>query len=179
MSSRVRLEQDVAWMVVAAYHGEATEEGVRGLLDQAVRRKARSDVRTCLRLLSYFYLAEEKKLAEIVAQIARGIDEDESTAVTVSHVLALRALLTRDPADALAASRSVHARSRSGASIPVEVWLEELGHPLEPQETQWLIPYEQVRANWMGIAERIIERAKATVEQRQSDPSTAEGTRAP
>lgn len=172
-SSRVSLEKEVSWMVFDSIRGEATEERVNELLERATRRKARGDVRTCLRLLAYFYLAEKEKLDGIIERIRRGIVEDESVAVTVTHLLALRALLTRDPQDALEARRSMHVQRRGGASIPVEVWLEELGHPLEPQETQWLIPYEQVRANWMRIAEGIIQRARECAERRESSSYVA------
>jgi hypothetical protein len=50
---------------------------------------------------------------------------------------------------------------RGDSWIPIEIWLEELGHPLPPVETQWLIPYEQVRENWLNIGHGMIERAEA------------------
>ena len=46
-------------------------------------------------------------------------------------------------------------------SIPLKVRLEELGSAREPVETQWLMPYEQVRENGLKVAEGIVERAKA------------------
>lgn len=160
-SARIQLELDVVALVVDAHEGLATEEQSLALLEESTRRKYRSGVRTCLRVLGYFHLADEPKLREIIGRIDRTIDEDETNALTVAHLLALRALLTGDPADALAAHASVRPGPRGAVSIPVEVWLEELGYPLDPVETQWLIPYEQVRANWMRVAEGIIARAKA------------------
>lgn len=160
-SARVQLEFDVGQLVVDASQGRATEDQALVLLEQATRRKHRGSIRSCLRVLAYFHLADEPKLREIIMRIEKGIDEDEINALTVAHLLALRALLTRDPDDACAAYESVRPGPRGAVSIPVEVWLEELGYPLEPVETQWLIPYEQVRENWLKVAEGIIERAKA------------------
>ncbi|HMR47843.1 MAG TPA: toll/interleukin-1 receptor domain-containing protein [Arachnia sp.] len=159
-SARVQLEQDVSWLVVDAYQGRVGETEVLELLDRSTRRKHRGSIRTCLRVLAYFHLADESKLNEIIARIKRGIDEDETNGLTVPHLLALRALLTHDPDHARVAYESVRPGPRGAVSIPVEVWLEELGYPLEPVETQWLIPYEQVRENWLKVAAGIIERAK-------------------
>ena len=162
-SARIRLEKDVSGLVIDAFEGLATEERTLALLEQAERRRHRASVRTCLRVLAYFHLADEPKFREIVERIEKGIDEDETNALTVAHLLSLRALLTGDPEDARAAYESVRPGPRGAVSIPVEVWLEELGYPLDPVETQWLIPYEQVRANWMKVADGIVERARAAI----------------
>lgn len=126
-------------------------------------------MRTALHVLSYLMLADGAKLSQVHQKLTRSIDDEESTASTVPAVLALRALLTRESSDAAAARASVtEAGEVKAARISVEVWLEELGFPLEVPPTQWLIPYEQVRENWLNVARRVIERAKA------APPLTAE-----
>jgi hypothetical protein len=169
-SARVALEQEIGWLALDAVQGRASEDRILALLAESTRRRYRAGIRTCLRVLGYFYLADEPTLGEIIRRVDKGIEDDETNALTVAHLLSLRALLTGDPADARAAHESVRPGPRGMASIPVEVWLAELGYPLEPVETQWLIPYEQVRANWMRIAEGIIQRARECAERRESSP---------
>ena len=110
--------------------------------------------------LGMLQLADDGAFSEIVERVARGMDTDESSTNTLTDLLALRAMLTGNPADAEAARESVRTGPRGVAWIRTEVWLEALGHPLDPMPTQWLIPYEQVRQNWLDIADGIIERAK-------------------
>lgn len=160
-STRTKHESIVGYLGWDAMLGQVTLRQVDEILEQASIRRTRGDIRTCLRALGYLLLDDAAKLQELVERIRKGIANDSSMAPTASHLLALRALYTRDPADGLVAYESVRPGSRGASWIPVEVWLEELGYPLDPVETQWLIPYEQVRKNWMTIADGVIQRAKA------------------
>ncbi len=81
-----------------------------------------------------------------------------------SQVAALRAMLTRDVADAQYARSLVGNRESRGASwISAEIFLEELGVPLDPVPTQWVEPYEDVRDRWLDIGWGTVARAKERI----------------
>lgn len=128
--------------------------------------RSRPGIRRCLRALGYFYLAEGGGLEGIVERVQRTMEEDESVDHTAAHLLALRARMTGASADIERARKAARTGLRVPEWIPTEVWLEDLGHPLDPVETQWLIPYEQVRDNWLRIGDGIIERAKKNATDR-------------
>lgn len=44
--------------------------------------------------------------------------------------------------------------------IPVEMLLDHIGYPLPTMETQWLEPYETVRARWIGHYKRLLNRGQ-------------------
>jgi hypothetical protein len=75
--------------------------------------------------------------------------------------LALRAWATRS--DALAREAHAVAASaefRSQSWVGAEILLEDLGHPLDPVESQWLEPFDIVRRRWLDIFSGIVERAR-------------------
>lgn len=160
ISQRVRLEGDSGFLWVDTCLGRAESARARSTLEDAVRRGARGDVRRCLLVLGSLHLADDALFNQVVERVARGLSGDQSSANTLADLLALRAMLTGDPADALAARESVRPGPRGMEWIRTEVWLEALGYPLDPMPTQWVIPYEQVRRNWLDVAAGIIERAK-------------------
>jgi hypothetical protein len=113
-------------------------------------------------VLGYFLLAQPEAFADHIDRTQQLKRSYDSASTSVAHLLALRALMTGSAEDAQAARDAVDEISGRGAGwISTEVFLEELGHPLPPVPTQWTIPYDQVRRNWLNIADGIIERAKA------------------
>ncbi|MDR0784129.1 MAG: toll/interleukin-1 receptor domain-containing protein [Propionibacteriaceae bacterium] len=160
-SKRFQAEREVADLLRRSRLEWVSPAEVQAYLDRAVNRRARGDHRTCLMVLGYTCLAQPTSFGALVANVNELMRSYDSTASTVAHLLALRALLTGSNADAKAAHDAVNTDAFRGAAwISVEVWLEELGYPLPPVPTQWTIPYEDVRKNWLEIAYGIIERAK-------------------
>lgn len=80
----------------------------------------------------------------------------------IGELLALRAYFTRDVDEIRAAVAAVQGHSSWTSNyLLTELLLADLGAPLPPtgQAEEWLIPFEQVRANWLGIAQRLVQRA--------------------
>lgn len=83
----------------------------------------------------------------------------KSPGAKLGELLALRAL--RDGIDDtfrgwLDSAGSLQRRARHW--IPVEMLLDHLGYPLPAVETQWLEPYEDVRARWVGHYQALLGR---------------------
>jgi len=118
--------------------------------------------RSSLAALALIELADpERFTVHMDGLLARPMSSGRLSTLAV-YVQAMRALLTGDPDDALRARDLVGDRPFRGSGfIAVECLLDALGHPLAPVPTQWTVPYEEVSANWLGIADGVIERAKA------------------
>ena len=158
-SRRLRLEILVRDLVSRAHTGGVEREEVLEFLGRAVDNGQRADHRQCLVVLGYLALKREDEFNALLDRIRTLQTSFGSTAPVIPHLLALRALHTGSAALARQAADGVEEERRGASWIPTEMWLEELGHPLPPMATQWLIPPEQVRANWRAIADGIIARA--------------------
>lgn len=159
-SRRFRQELRVAEMVNRARSHGVEREEVMATLQRTIDSGQRTDHRQCLLVLGYLSLRRSGELESIIHRISMLQASLGSTGPAIPQLLALRALSTGDPVDAAKAHDAVRGGARGAAWIPVEMWLEELGHPLAEPATQWLHPQEQVRANWLAIAEGIIARAE-------------------
>lgn len=170
-SKRFRAEREVTELVRRSRQEWVPPDEVQPFLERAASRRARGDQRNCLMILGYAYLAQPIVFDQLVESTNQLMRSHDSVAPTVAHLLALRALLTGSLSDAKAARDAVDDSQFRGAGwISVEIWLEELGYPLPPVSTQWVITYEKVRDNWLDIARGIIKRAKAHA----SDPPNRE-----
>jgi hypothetical protein len=81
----------------------------------------------------------------------------------LGELLALRAFLSKDDHDIEAAVRAVpHRAIRSSTFLLTEILLDDLGSPLPPtgQPEEWLIPYDEVRQNWLELATGVLDRAR-------------------
>lgn len=158
-SRRFKLELRVADLVNRARsEGVERDEAVE-LLQRSVDTGQRSEHRQCLLVLGYLSLKREGEFNALVERIRALQASYGSTASAIPHLLSLRALYTGEAIVARQAFDSVANKLRGAAWIPTEMWLEELGHPLPPMYTEWLVPPDEVRANWRAIADGIIERA--------------------
>lgn len=165
-SRRYQSELEVTDLVRRSrFEGGVDPREVDIAMERALDRGQRSDYRNCLLLKGYDALADNQRYADALARLEEHMASYGSTAPSGVHLRCLRALLTGDPEDARAGYETLVARlrPRGTAWIPAEVWLEELGYEIPPVDSQWLIPYDQVRANWLVVADRIIERAKGNV----------------
>lgn len=163
-SRRLREELAIAELIAEAHFtGIDVEDTERRIAEQIARGTSRTNTRKLLRILGYAFVTDTLRFDGVLARIEE-IGTTERRGLGMSYLLTLRALFTLDPADIEAAVAAVDPqRSRGMAYIPVEVWLEELGQTLPTRETQWLIPYEQVRENWLRIADGMLERSKQYV----------------
>ncbi|MDR1443071.1 MAG: toll/interleukin-1 receptor domain-containing protein [Bifidobacteriaceae bacterium] len=159
VSKRFQFQLECTDLLAKARSVGVASEEVMKHLDRAVALRANVRERQCWIMLGYTNLANPPQLERVLVALRR----TGRRHYALPHLLALRALLTGDKDDAKAAHDSVSpsGKRRVATWIANEVWLEELGYPLPPVETQWIIPYEQVRENWLRIAAGIIERAKA------------------
>ncbi|MFT4125859.1 MAG: toll/interleukin-1 receptor domain-containing protein [Gordonia sp. (in: high G+C Gram-positive bacteria)] len=172
-SARLRLELDVRELVHRARHATVTMRETRMLMERTVDLQARTDTENCLMVQGYLSLARAADFAAVLAEL----DEHEAAAgvpttyaAELRALRALRALATRDPADLDdAIDHLVVPQDRKAGWIPAEIWLAELGHPLPELPAQWLIPFPQVRDNWLRIADRIIRRAQTIGADANSD----------
>lgn len=77
----------------------------------------------------------------------------------VEQILALRMLARGDDAEADTILRRVPRGPHRGRSwIPVEIYMEEMRHPLPPVDAQWPIPYREVRENWLRLGRAMAAR---------------------
>lgn len=164
-SARFRLELETTRLRFRACQGEIDIFEAQELRVRATELAANVRQIAALRVLGYASLHDPSRFAGVLADIRSLRRQPQEPAATPSELLALRALLTRqqDDIDLAVESAKGAKATRSSLWIPVEVFLEELGHPMPPgPEAQWLVPYQQVRANWLGVAERI-HRASAAL----------------
>lgn len=76
-----------------------------------------------------------------------------------SLILAVRMLARKDLADVDTIKQRVPSGPyRSRTWIPVEIVMEELGHPLPPVDAQWPMEYDRIRSNWLGICRAMAAR---------------------
>jgi len=161
-SKRFRAEREVTELRRRSQVEWVAPEEVQPILERAISRRSRVDQRQCLAMLGYTCLDRPSDFEPLLESIKRLMRSYDSVSDTIVHLLALRALLTGAPDDARSAHDAFDGGSFRGSGwISVEVWLEQLGYPLPQVPTQWTIPYDQVRSNWLSIADGIIERAKA------------------
>ncbi|MDQ6523839.1 TIR domain-containing protein [Nocardioides sp. LHD-245] len=158
-SRRFRLE-----LMVTNLRDRARVEGVERdevveLLQRAVDTGHRTAHLDCLTVLGYLALKRDDEFGALLGRVRTLMASYGSTGPAVAHLLALRGLYTQDPDDARRAFDAVAKKKRGSAWIPTEMWLEEIGSPLPPVDTQWLIAPDQVRANWRAVADGIIARA--------------------
>lgn len=116
--------------------------------------------RTCLFVDACLALADREAFQAVMdALLQFSIDGLPSSSAVEAQ--ALRALLTRDPADAQRAWELLGDRPyRSAGWIPAESYLEALGYRPEPMPAQWPEPEEVVRGRWLEIGRRIIATAQ-------------------
>ncbi|MDR1189687.1 MAG: TIR domain-containing protein [Bifidobacteriaceae bacterium] len=162
-SKRFRFELEAGDQVARARAAGIDRAEALRSFERAVALDNHAREQDYLMILGYLDLVREDKFATVLAALRRTVRAGHGPPHEISHLLALRALMTGDRAHARAAFESVDPGKKWFATswIPTEVWLEELGYPLPRVETQWIISYEQVRENWLRIAQGIIDRAKA------------------
>jgi len=170
-SSRLDLENVASYLLNRSYLGPVPLAETQTMLTEATVRRSLDGMTTGLLLLGLHNLANPPVLADIIERLEATIDDYGSSGQSLVALLCIKALMTRDPADAARAQAHALAspvKTRGSTWIKDEVWLEELGYRLPPVPTQWIIPYEQVRENWLNIANGIIERAKARADDHSS-----------
>ncbi len=158
-SRRFTLELQASDMVNRARREGVEREEVLYLLQRAIDTGQRSDQRQCLIALGYLELKRDAEFEAILERIRALQVSYGSQNPATAHLLALRAIFTGEKADAQRAADAFVTKRPGSSAIPTEMWLEEIGHPQETLETQWLIPPDQVRANWRTLADGIIARA--------------------
>ena len=160
-SRRFQLELLTDWLAVGLREGgidyaEAHEIYVQA--DLVGHNTARA---TALGVLGQMELfdrdAVEGRLAELESMsLRRG-----RPYVSWSFLLAMTAFATGKMAYAERAHDIALSRGyRSSSYVAQEVLLEHLGYPLPVQETQWLEPYDEVRARWMNVLSGVVERVR-------------------
>lgn len=158
---RFRVELEGAEARSLARCGKATHEEIDWRYRRAVNIGYLAPQRACQFAFACLELANDELYAKHLTELLALVDSATLPCKAAVEAAALRAMLTRDPLDAEYAISLVGAdRSRGASWIPVEVYLEDLGKPLDPVPTQWVEPYEEVRDRWLAIADTIIVKAK-------------------
>ena len=162
-SARFRLELETDELVRLTREGVDCRRRAHELLERGINLGDPSVQKSCLLSLGLHQLARPEALEETVARIEQLNHQTTSSGSQVVQLLALRALLTGRPDDARRAHEAAAASPphRSTAWIGSEVFLEELGVPIPVAAgAQWIIPYDEVRANWLKVADGLVDRAK-------------------
>lgn len=161
-SARFRLELRVSLLRYKIFDGEDCRAEVQELLDKSIDMGMQSFQMTCHHALGMFLLARPDALTENIYRMRQLLPQYAKWSYRIGELLALRALLTRDPSDIEAAKATLpDHKVRHTGMLLTEIVLDELGSPWPPtgQPEEWLIPFEQVRANWLRHATGVIERA--------------------
>lgn len=148
---------------LAIQHREAgvAISDVEEMYGTALRSGHRATQAVCLGLLAECNLFDEQIVSGCLQELDDLSRARQRFYNAIPRVLAMRSLAIGDESLAVKAWELGSAESHRGASwIPIEILLEHLGHPLDPVDTQWLEPYGEVKQRWLGIFERIIERAR-------------------
>jgi hypothetical protein len=138
-----------------------TTEGINAVYAVAVEVGHRGCQAVCLGLLAEVNLFDEPVVADCLDRLEDLSRYRQRTYRAIPHVLAMQALALDDDGLARAAyEAAVGAGYRNAPWISTEILLDHLGHPLDPVETQWLDPYEEVRARWIDVMDQIVDRAR-------------------
>lgn len=159
-SSRRYQNELIVGNLLARYRtvGDVTSEDIDATAQHALDLGHKEDYRSCLLLKGYQAIADESCYNDALMRLEKHIQSYKSTSPSAQHLRTLRAMYTRDPDDAREAYECLQTLKgeRGVAWIPIEMWLDYLGYEVAPYPTQWLVPYEQVRSNWVQMADRII-----------------------
>jgi len=120
--------------------------------------------RACQYAFTCLSLADDSRYAGHLGELLSLTDSEGRPCKDAVEVAALRAMLTQNDADAQLARELANGHDFRGAVwIAGEIFLEELGYPLNPMPTQWVEPYQVVRDRWLAIADGMIARARENV----------------
>ena len=160
-NTRFQVELQCAQARWRARFGHIEWEDVEWRYRRAVNIGLLGGQRACQYSFAARDLADDVLFSQHFSELLSLADPEGRPCQAAVEVAALRAMLTGDPADAEFASELAEGHDfRSAYWIPVEIYLEALGHPLDPVPTQWVEPYETVRDRWLAIADGIISRAR-------------------
>ncbi|MEV8223144.1 hypothetical protein AB0P16_11875 [Dietzia maris] len=162
-SNRFRIELTAERATIAARLGGLSREQAEGVVRAAKLGGSPSHIASALTALGLTYRLSEP-VDEILAERDYWAEKGRLRTgrvprAGVEEILALRMLARGDDADAeTILRRTPRGRHRGRSWIPVEIYMEELGHPLPPVDAQWPIPYQEVRENWLGIGRAMAAR---------------------
>lgn len=162
-STRFRLELETTELIRLTREGVDCRRRAHELLERGMNLGDPSVQKSCLLTLGLHQLARPEALDETIARIVQLNHQTTSLGSYVAQLLALRAMLSGKSEDARRAhdAASGRAQHRGSAWVGTEIYLEALGLPLPVVPgAQWIIPYDEVRANWLTVAQGVIERAK-------------------
>lgn len=115
----------------------------------------------CLGVMAEMSLFDDTTFSECIVEMERLSERNFQPYRSLPAALALRAYATSDKGLAdRAHSIAFQCTYRSSVWTGVEILLEVVGRPLAPIESQWLEPYPVVKARWLSLYDRIIERAR-------------------
>lgn len=163
VSRRFGIEVEGAYLRHRARFEEVSRQEATDLLNRAMDMGHRAAEADALIALGYLELLNGESTTLIAGRLdALARQHSPVGRGWATEILALRALATRDPDDIHAAHESaLYSRVRNETWIFPECVLDHLGSPLPPAPTQWLEPYDEVKARWVDIGERIVSRARS------------------
>lgn len=119
---------------------------------------------TCAGILAEIHLFDEQAYSERISELEELSSRRFEPYRSLVHALALRAWACNDDA---AAARARHwagsVTYRDSTWISTEVLFELLDMPLPDVVSQWLEPYEIVRARWIAVLTGIVDRARSVI----------------
>jgi len=155
------MELRTTYLHTRVLEGEDCRSEAQQLLEKSIELAMPAYQMNCLWAVGTFQLAQPELLAETTYRMRQLIPQYHNTAL-LCELLALKAFLTGDHADVEEARDCVPPFSiRRSSLIFTEVLLDELGSPLPPNNPpeEWLIPYADVRRNWLTLAAGVVDRA--------------------
>lgn len=153
--TREHLEERSIWLLRRVIiRGDVTREEVARLLLEAESVGHSIAIRDCLAAL--ILLAPKAEETPSLTDRLMALDNsanDGALGYRTALVHILRALVADDRDSLRDAHRQINAqeKARSRQWVPIECLLDEQGYPLNPQPTQWLKPYSDVRDRWCAL----------------------------
>ncbi|HEX8304012.1 MAG TPA: hypothetical protein VF612_03970 [Jatrophihabitans sp.] len=160
-SRRFQVELLGDWLIAQHREAGVNEADIQEVYDIAVRvghDGARAD---SLGVLAETHLFDEDVFSACMAELAELSGRRHQPYRAQGQALALRAWAAQDDDTAREAHHlTLLVPFRTSTWTPVEILLEEIGHPVPMAVAQWLEPYEVVRARWLDLLGRIVDRAR-------------------
>jgi len=168
-SARFRMELRTNYLRRRTFSGEDCRPDAVAWLGRSIDLGYPSYQVACLHTLGMHQLGRPVNFNETLHRIQQLLPQYHGSSYKYAELLALRAFYTRTKRDI---GRAIQALALLGDRyvrghdyIFTEILLEELGAPMPaPEVRQWLIPYSEVKENWLRIAEDLVARVRGEAE---------------
>ncbi|NYF99696.1 hypothetical protein [Janibacter cremeus] len=164
VSRRFQVELTGSWLRSKHLLGQATGNDVHRVRDEAEAAGHGGAVCKAIAVWGEMNLFDNHIGAQVEQELRENISSHDRYSA-LAHFLALRAwALGSEELLQLARQATLAVDHRNGAWIPVEILLEEMGHPVPSAQVQWIDSQASVRERWITLHSAVVERARTAAQ---------------